>query len=323
LYIVVYVQRGSMKISVVGGYGVGMTMRLARFPRAGETVADAALSVGPGGKGSNQAIACARLGAEVALFTAVGRDSAAGDARALWSAEGIDVASVVDKDSETMTGFIFVDSSGENRIAVAPGALGELDVSDLEGFRDTVCASDLLVVSLEIPVAVAVAALSIARDAGVRTVLNPAPAKPLPVEAWQYIDFLTPNVTEGRVLAAAGEPDVDSDPESIAARLQSRFGGVVVMTRGSFPTLIATETETFSVDSLPVAKIEDTTGAGDAFTAAFAVGVAEGRDVVDAVRFANAAGALAVGKREVVPSLPTRSDVERSLAVHDAKADLS
>ncbi|MCU1470603.1 MAG: ribokinase [Glaciihabitans sp.] len=310
-----------MKISVVGGYGVGMTMRLDQWPRVGETVAGGVLSIGPGGKGSNQAIACARLGAEVSLFTAVGSDSAADDARALWEAEGVDSTAVVTKAGATMTGFILVDADGENRITIAPGALDLIRVADLHGFAATIRASDVLIVSLEIPMVVAAAALDIARDGGVSTVLNPAPAAVLPASIWRSVDYLTPNETEaGRLLGGKTGSD---DAEGTAAELGSRFRGVVVMTRGGLPTLVDTGGASFAVDALAVDTVEDTTGAGDAFTAALTVALVDGLDLEQAVRFANAAGALAVGVRDVIPSLPRRADIERLLAKHSRKAELT
>ncbi len=297
-----------MKISVIGGYGVGMTMRLDHSPNAGETVTGGVLSTGPGGKGSNQAIACARLGAEVSLLTAVGSDAAGDHARALWAAEGVDASAVPTTPAATMTGFILVDATGENRIAIAPGALDLLSVRDLDGFAEQIRASDVLLVSLEIPIDVAVAALALARNAGVTTILNPAPAAALPQSVWASVDYLTPNATEAELLLAGTRDSAVT----------------VVTTRGGLPTQVdAPGGVSFSVDSIPVDSVVDTTGAGDAFSAAFAVAIAERRELTDAVRFASAAGALAVGVAEVVPSLPHRAAIEEFLTHHSRKAELS
>lgn len=298
-----------MKISVVGGYGVGMTMQVGRAPEAGETVADGVLSVGPGGKGSNQAIACARLGAQVSLFTAVGRDPAAADAAELWATEGVRCVPAV-KSAATMTGFILVEPSGENRIAVAAGALAQLTTRDLDPFVDEIASSDLLLVSLETPIPVAVAALATARRIGVATVLNPAPAAELPHSAWSSVDYLTPNSGEAaRLLRVQGT----GTPSEIARTLHERYNVTVVMTRGASPTVVESETESFTVDAMRAPRVRDTTGAGDSFSAALAVALAEGRDLRDAVRFANGAGALAVSVDEVIPSLPRRADLEEFL----------
>lgn len=298
-----------MKISVVGGYGVGMTMHVAHVPVAGESVGDGVLTVGPGGKGSNQAIACARLGAEVSLFTAVGRDPAAADAVGLWAAEGVRCVPAV-KSAPTMTGFILVEPSGENRIAVAAGALAQLTPNDLDPFADEIASSDLLLVSLEIPVPVAVAALEAARRFGVTTLLNPAPAAELPDAAWSSVDYLTPNSVEAVRLLRRQAADT---PIEIARTLSNGLGPTVVMTCGPSPTIVATGTDSFPVDVLPAPCVMDTTGAGDSFSAALAVALAERRELRDAVRFANGAGALAVSVDEVIPSLPRRADLEAFL----------
>lgn len=308
-----------MRISVVGGYGVGMTMQVASAPKAGETVGDGILSVGPGGKGSNQAIACARLGAEVTLFTAVGPDAAAADAAQLWWSEGVD-CTAIQKPAATMTGFILVEPSGENRIAIAAGALAQLVPEDLAGFAAAIEASDVLLVSLEIPVEVAVEALAIAHRAGVITVLNPAPAAELPAAAWATIDYLTPNSGEGIALLG-GEQGGRAD--EVARQLRSRFGPTVVMTRGADGTLVESETGSFAVPALPAPGVRDTTGAGDSFSAAFAVALAERKQLADAVRFANAAGALAVSVDEVIPSLPDRDALESFLSLHSTSDELT
>lgn len=298
-----------MKIAVIGGYGVGMTMRVLRAPAAGESVTGGSLSIGPGGKGSNQAIAAARLGAEVTLYTAVGQDSAADDAWALWRSESVAATTFVGSQA-TMAGFIIVDAEGENRIAIAPGALDEMTAESLEGYRAQLRAADLAVVSLEIPVAAAVAALRIAREEGTRTLLNPAPAAALPPEIWATVDILTPNRSEAAALLGRNDHD---DLETLAGDLQSRFGCTVVLTAGMDGVFVDDGVQKFAVAASPVDEVVDTTGAGDAFTAALAVELAAGRDLADAVSFAAAAGAEAVSVRDVIPSLPTRAQVENRL----------
>lgn len=300
-----------MKIAVVGGYGVGLTMRVAHAPAAGETVTGGVLSAGPGGKGSNQAIAAARLGAEVSFFTAVGRDSAAQDARALWIAENVDASRVAEKDAATMTGFILVEPDGENRIAIAPGALAELLAEDAEAFRDSIAAADLLVVSLEIPVELAARALRIAREVGTSTLLNPAPAVPLPAEVWECVDIITPNATEAGVLL--GDKTPDGDRATLARALQERFGGLVVLTLGSEGALVDDGTASTVVPAFVIDRVEDTTGAGDSFTAALSVALVEGLDPVAAARFAAGSGALAATVRDVIPSLPSREVLDEFL----------
>lgn len=302
-----------MRIAVVGSYGVGLTMRVPRMPAAGETLPGGAFASGPGGKGSNQAIGAARLGAEVSLLTAVGDDAFGVAARALWAEEGVDAEAVVTiPGSSTMVGVILVEPSGENRIVIAPGALDRLDAAAVEGFRAAIAAAELLVVSMEIPETAVLAALRIAREEGVRTLLNPAPARALPDDAWPLIDVITPNEGEARVLLGAGSGSnaaAGHDSESMAALIAERAGGAVVLTCGGSGAVIAEGGRVSRIAPVPVETVVDTTGAGDAFTAALAVAIAGGETMEAAAAFAARAGAHAVTTAEVIPSLPRRRDL--------------
>ncbi|MFI9638766.1 ribokinase [Micromonospora sp. NPDC051925] len=297
-----------MKIAVVGSYGAGLTMRVPRMPVAGETLSGGRFASGHGGKGSNQAVAAARLGAQVSLLTAVGRDQFGAAARQLWAEEGVDAGGVRDTDAATMVGVILVDADGENRIAIAPGALDELTPADVEGFADRIGAADLTVVCLEIPLPVALAALRVAHERGVRTLLNPAPAVALPPEAWEWIDVLTPNASEARVLTGLG-PDDPATGDELMDLLRARYTGTVVLTLGAEGALVDNAGQRQLVAPVTVPRVVDTTGAGDAFTGALAVALARGDDLTDAVRYAAAAGAHAVGTAEVIPALPGPDDV--------------
>lgn len=299
-----------MKISVVGGYGVGMTMRLATVPGPGETVTGATFAFGPGGKGSNQAVAAARLGARVSLLTAVGPDFFAADARRLWAEEGVDDSSVMVGQNPTMVGFIMVEPNGENRIAIAPGALDELDAESVESYREKIRESDLVIISMEVPMAVVLATLRIANEEGTTSLLNPAPATRLPDEAWALIDFLTPNQTEAPILLGLTD-DVAAtlEPSELLKRLRAKFEGVVVLTLGSQGALISSGSDIIAVAAMPASRVVDTTGAGDTFTAALAVALVEGMPIKDASVFASAAGCYAVGREGVIPSLPTRNEI--------------
>lgn len=299
----------SKKIAVVGSYGVGLTMRVPRSPAAGETVSGGAFDEGPGGKGSNQAIGASRLGAEVTFLTAVGDDDFGRAAASLWQREGVDASKVVVvPDAATMVGFILVEPSGENRIAIAPGALDRLDAAAVAGFRDEIAAAELLVVSMEIPLEAVVAALTLARETGTPTLLNPAPARRLPDEAWALIDVITPNQTEAPVLLGLGDAH-GLDDRALVAELQARTGGSAVLTRGGAGALVADGEQLVEVAPVRVDRVVDTTGAGDAFTAALAVALAEGRRLADAAAFAALAGAHAVTLPGVIPALPTRDQL--------------
>lgn len=302
-----------MTIAVVGAYGVGMTVRTPRFPVAGETILGGPYSAGPGGKGSNQAIGAARLGAGVELLTAVGDDIHGREAMDLWRREGVGASGVrIVPDAPTMVGIILVEPDGENRIVVAPGAADRLSPADVEAFRGMLAQADLAVVSLEIPLDAAVAALRTAHEEGTTTLLNPAPAQRIPDVAWQFVDVVTPNRTEAPVLLGE-HPMSERTPQQLAAHLRERTGASVVMTLGADGVRVDDGTVVIAVPPVPVERVVDTTGAGDAFTAALAVALAEGHPLDDAARFAAVAGAHAVTVAEVIPALPSRADVEARL----------
>jgi ribokinase len=279
------------RIAVVGSYGVGLTFELDRVPQRGETVTGTTFRTDPGGKGSNQAIGAARLGAEVDLLTAVGEDAFGDGAIGLWRDEGVLADGVVRSPLPTMVGAILVEPSGHNRIVIVPGALTALTPSHVDGFADAIAVADLLLVQLEIPLETAQRALERARRAGVRAILNPAPAPPeaLPREVLELADYVTPNETEA--------PAVQAAP------------GTLVVTIGH-------EGARLNDDPVPPfpADCVDTTGAGDAFNAAFAVGLAEGLSDREAVQWGCAAGAHMVEHTGVVAGLPTRRQLEARLA---------
>lgn len=298
-----------MRIAAAGGYGVGLTMHVSRFPDPGETLTDGVLASGHGGKGSNQAVAARRLGAEVSLITAVGGDAAGAAAYELWAEEGLDVAGVRRIDAAaTMTGFIVVDPSAENCILIAPGALEALTPDDLRGAREQIRGAEAVMVSLEIPLPAAVEALAIARQEGALTVLNPAPARSVPDEVWPDVDILTPNLSEARSLVA-GEDTGDADAETVARALHRRTGSTVVLTLGGEGCLIVERGEVVHVPAVPPSGTVDTTGAGDAFTAAFTVAYLETASVTRAARCAVHAGAHAVARAGAVPGMPYREDL--------------
>jgi ribokinase len=276
------------RIAVVGSYGVGLTFGAARAPERGETVIGTLFRTDDGGKGSNQAVGAARLGAEVAFLTAVGSDSFGDRAHELWNREAVDASAVIRSEEPTMTAAILVEAGGENRIVIVPGALSTLTPAHVESFAPQIEAADALLVQLEIPVETALRALEVGNAAGVRTILNPAPAPPRPIAP--RADYIAPNETEADAVAGAE--------------------GTLVVTLGEEGARIGDEL----VPAFP-ARTVDTTGAGDAFCAAFAVALAEGASGLDAVRWGCAAGAHMVEHPGVVPGLPTRAELEARLTV--------
>ena len=274
------------RVAVVGSYGVGLTVELERLPEAGETVIGRRFRIDAGGKGSNQAIGAVRLGAEVDFLTAVGDDAFGHEAIALWQHEGVRAEAILTP-AATMAAPILVEPNGENRIVVVPGALQHLTTAHVDGFSHRIARADVLVVQLEIPVWTALYALEVATAAGVRTILNAAPAPAEPIAP--ICDYVTPNESEAAMVAGAR--------------------ATVVRTLGDEGAELRGE----RIPAFP-AEVVDTTGAGDAFTAAFAVALAEGRDDREAVRWGCAAGAHMVEHPGVVPGLPTRDELERRLA---------
>jgi ribokinase len=296
------------RVAIVGSYGAGLTMTMARAPEAGETLRATSFAQGPGGKGSNQAVGAARLGADVALCTVVGPDGFGEQARALFAAEGIDAEHVTTGSRPTMVAFILVQDGGENRIVIAPGALDELTPAHVEAFAPRIAAADVFVTGLEIPTAPAVAGLALARAAGVPTILNPAPAAPLPVEALALVDHLTPNRTEAATLTGL---EADAAPESLLDALRALLPvrAVVVLTLGADGAIVDDGTARTTVDPFAAGAVVDTAGAGDAFTAGYAVRIAEGATPQQAARFAACCGAFAVTRAECVPGLARREEI--------------
>jgi len=271
---------------VVGSYGVGLTFGTERAPERGESVIGTLFRHDHGGKGSNQAVGAARLGADVAFLTAVGEDAFGEGAFGLWEEEGVDSGAVVRSSLPTMTAAILVEASGDNRIVIVPGALSALTPEHVDGFAPQIAAADVLLVQLEIPVATALHALEVGRAAGVRTILNPAPAPPEPIAP--AADYLVPNESEALAVESAA--------------------GALVVTLGEQGARLRGE----QIPAFP-ARAVDTTGAGDAFCAAFAVALGEGVEDAEAVRWGCAAGAHMVEHEGVIPGLPTRAELEARL----------
>lgn len=307
------------KITVVGSFAVGMTIRTPSLPVFGQTLLGSDFDMGPGGKGSNQAVAAARLGADVALVANIGQDALGGIATDLYMAEGVNARHVVSlKDRATGVGFIILNTEGNNFIILDMGANDALDAAAVDAAADRIANSDVVMSVLEIPLAAAARAMELGRMVGARTILNPAPAKLLPPAIFPLIDILTPNESELRILLGLA-PDDPRSSRVLAGMLRDRGVGTVVVTLGRAGALILGDEMDMMIPSLHVDVI-DTTGAGDAFNAGLAVALAEGRDLPDAVRFAVACGAHACTKLGVIPSLGRRSDITPSLTMKETTA---
>ncbi len=294
---------------MVGSYATGLTLKVRRLPSTGETVLASGYRMDYGGKGSNQAVGCARLGAEVAFVAKIGQDAFGEMALQLYREEGIDIACVYRiAEHPTGVGFILVEAgTGNNCIALDPGAnefLSAADVSQCEAVFKTAA---VVLTQLEIPVTAAEAALSRGRANGATTILNPAPVRPLPASVLQMVDVLTPNQTEAKVLTGRS-PDAAVEPEPVARELIRAGVKQVIMTLGEKGALIVTATSSRHVPA-PAMQAVDTTGAGDAFNAGLATALASGENLESAVEFAVVTGGLAVTREGVIPSLPRREEV--------------
>ena len=296
------------RILIVGSANVDLTVALPRLPRPGETVSEGTLLIAHGGKGANQAVAARRLGAEVRLIACLGDDASGREVRAALETEGIGTAAIVTTSAAaTGTALIAVDAEGRNQIAVAPGANRRLGVADVDACDADFAWADVVVCSLEVPLATARRALEVARRHGAVTVLNPAPFPDSGVDFLALADYVTPNETEAARLS--GLPSADpAGAAKVAAAIRARGAAHVVLTLGGAGALAAGPAGEVRAPALAVTAV-DTTGAGDAFNAALAVALAERRPLAGALRFANVVAALACTKRGAQPSMPHRAEL--------------
>lgn len=297
-------------IVVVGSYNVGLTIGTSRIPSRGETVLGGGYSEGPGGKGSNQAVAAARLGGRVRFMGCVGTDRYGDDALELWKAEGVTADPIKRVEAHTGLAFIVVEPEGTNAITVDPGANSHLAPSDVQAAFPAIRGCGVLLTQLEIPAATAATAAKLAKKAGATVILNPAPARSISELDLSSVDILTPNETEFIVLS--GTADIEAGSKALLAQGPR----AVIVTLEERGARVVTDDESFSVPA-PRVRTVDSTGAGDAFNGALSVALSEGEPLAASVKFANYAGALTVTRREVIPSLPTRRELDDFLRSDD------
>jgi ribokinase len=300
------------KIVVVGSSNTDMIVKLPRLPKPGETISGGEFSTAAGGKGANQAVAAARAGAEVGLVARVGGDSFGEQAITGFVGDGIDVRHVArDPAAPSGVALIFVDETGENSIAVAPGANAGLTPKDVEAAEELITGADVVVMQLETPLEAVERAATLAREHGARVILNPAPAQPLSDEILGNVSILTPNESEAELLTGI-QVEGDAGAEEAARALVARGVETVILTLGSRGAFVF---ESESGELVPGFEVDavDTTAAGDVFNGSLAVGLAEGMPLAQAVGFANAAAALSVTKLGAQPSAPTRAEIDTFL----------
>ncbi len=299
------------RVVVVGSLNMDLVIKAPRLPEAGETVLGGAFATFPGGKGANQAVAAARLGASVAMVGRLGDDAFGRQLRDGLTREHIE-PSQVRSDSGTATGvaLITVDEAGRNTIVVASGDNMRVAAEDVNAARDLIAGARVLLLQLEVPVEVVRLAAELAHAAGCQVILDPAPAPmhPLPDELYRVLSVINPNEVEARALTGIAIA-TESDARRAADALLARGCQAAVIKLGDRGAYLAAGTRR---EAIPTARVEvvDTTAAGDAFAGGLGVALAEGRDLAAAVRFANMAGAFSVTRMGAQPSMPTRAELQ-------------
>lgn len=300
-------------VLVIGGSNTDLIIKAARIPKPGETILGGEFICAAGGKGANQAVAAARAGGAVTFIARVGRDANGEQAVAGFVADGINVKHVIrDPSSPSGVALIFVGRNGENSIAVASGANDKLSPTDVRQAKAAFRQARIVLLQLETPLPTVAACVALAATAGVRVVLNPAPARRLPTQLLKRIDLLTPNQSETELLTGVAVSD-EASAARAADKLLARGVKNVVITMGSRGAFVAGEGARQLIPGFK-AKPVDATGAGDVFNGALVVALAEGRPLLEAARFASAAAAISVTRFGAQPSAPTRPEIEAVLA---------
>ena len=301
-------------ITFMGSFIADITFRAPRLPAWGESVLSAGLKIGAGGKGSNQAVAAARLGGRVCFIGKVGRDAFGALARRTWRDEGIDTAFCCDTtDHPTGAAAVVVhEGGGENAIVVDPGSGMHLSIDDIEQAAGRIAGSKVFVTQLELAIPVALRGLALARHGGAITILDPAPALPLHERVYQLCDYLTPNESEAAALTGLPVKTI-ADAERAAEALLARGSRNVIVTLGAQGAFVKNANLSEHVPAFDAGPVVETTGAGDAFNGALAVALAEGMDVVAAVRFGCVVAGISVTRPGTSASMPTRAEVDSFL----------
>jgi ribokinase len=300
-------------IAILGIFVADLAFRAGRQPVMGETLMGSGFKMGPGGKGSNQAVAAARAGGKVSFISRLGKDAFGDIAVATWRAEGISPHIAIAADEPTGAAYIFVsDETGENAIIVVPGAAGGLSPQDVEAARSAIEGAKLFVTQLEQPIDAARRGLEIARASGAITVFNPAPAAPVPDDIYALCDYVIPNETEAAALT--GLPvDTEDQARKAGDALLAKGAGTALITLGARGALLHSAQSSVLIPSFNAGKVVETAGAGDAFVGAFASALAEGMEPAAAARFGCAAAGISVTRPGTAPAMPMRAEIEALL----------
>ncbi|OJF90068.1 ribokinase [Pararhizobium antarcticum] len=297
-------------VCILGVFVADTAYVAKRLPNIGETIAASGFSVGPGGKGSNQAVAAARAGANVSFISKIGMDAFGDLATKTFASEGIKASLTRVPDMPTGAAFIYVnETNGDNAVIVYPGAAGSLSPADVDAHAGAIQQAAVFVTQLEQPATAALRGLKIAKASGVVTVFNPAPAETFPTEIYRFCDYVIPNETEAASLVGFGLENL-SDARRAGDFFLERGVAAAVITLGSRGVLYHTSTSSIHIPAFSVGTVIDTTGAGDAFVGGFSAALSEAFDPVRAVTFGCAAAGIAVTRRGTAGAMPYRSEIE-------------
>jgi ribokinase len=297
------------KIVVIGSINTDMVVRSSQLPFPGQTLMGHSFQTTGGGKGANQAVAAARLGAEVSLIARIGDDAFGKMSIENFKKENINIENIyTDRDAPSGVAFIVVDDKGENIIVVAPGANATLNEKDIQDAEDVIKKADVILFQLEIPMSTVAEGIRLAKKHNRMVMLNPAPAASIPKEILQSVDIITPNQTETLVLTGIAVNDAITAQH--ACNVLHEMGILtVIVTMGEQGAYISSDNYHGLIPGFTAGVVIDTVAAGDTFCGGLAIALAEGKSLKDAVQFANAAAALSVTKIGAQASIPIRTEV--------------
>lgn len=303
-------------VVVLGVFVADTAYRADRSPRIGETIMGNSFALGPGGKGSNQAVAAAKVGGDVSIITRLGRDPFADMALKTWADAGVKPAITQHSDGYTGAAYIFIEeANGDNAIIICPGIASSISVADIDANADLISNAAVFITQLEQPMPAAHYALNMARNGGAITILNPAPAADLPDGMLALCDYATPNESEAEGLT--GIPVVTVEDATNAAKVLLDMGvGTAIITLGENGVLFHDGSTTQHIPAFYAGPVVETTGAGDAFNGGFATALARGDAPIDAVRFGCATAAISVTRPGTAPSMPDLEEVLALLAAN-------
>ena len=300
------------KVVILGVFVADTAYRGSRMPKMGETILGNSFVLGPGGKGSNQAVAAGKLGADVTIITRLADDDFGKMAMETWGNANVKGAVKYSTNSYTGAAFIFIDDkTGDNAIIIAPGAASEISLKDIHENSEIISTTDVFLTQLEQPISAAKEGLQVAKANGKITILNPAPAAKLPKEVFGLCDFITPNETETEALT--GLPVRNEKEAETAAKFLNELGvKTPIITMGEQGAFLH---EHGLIPAFDVGEVVKTTGAGDAFNGGFAVALSEGKSALEAVKFGCATASISVTRPGTAPSMPARDEVEKLLVI--------